>query len=173
MADELRQVLDTNVLTPQHAGKLAGKTTFVTRTLMGRVGRSAVKALYARQYANADVKGLTVALVAALWALLDIVCHAAPRVVELKDRSPRRAMVYADAFVRVGEKLWSLAESEEFADKFQNNNPGHDGIEDNGFGMVIFPCEENKAPLYIFGKVPKAVLMAFAQKVNTSSLWKH
>ena len=129
---------------------------------MGRVGRSAVKALYARQYANADVRVLTVALEAALWALLDIVCHAAPRSVELTNVSPKRSLVYADAFVKVGERNWCLADGEEFAVKFQQDDPGREGIEVNGFGVVVFPCEENRAPLYIYGTVPKEVLIAFA-----------
>ena len=73
LAGEIVNVLKEKTLLPQKAGKLAGKATFLNRTLLGRVGRAAVKALYQRQHAPCHVKGLSQELEAALWALLDIV----------------------------------------------------------------------------------------------------
>ena len=55
--------------------------------------------------------------------------------------------MYADAFVNVGERNWSLEDGEEFA-AFQEHDPGCDGIEVNGLGVVVFLCEENRATLY-------------------------
>ena len=148
------------IMGPQSAGKSAGKSRFLTRTLMGRVGRAAVKALYARQCAPGHVLKLSPALEAALWALLDIVCGAQPREVHLVRPRSRCPMVYADAFVKVGEKTWRLEEA--YDEYCARNHPGSEGIEENGIGLVLFPGKDGRAPLYFYGKAPRDLLEAFA-----------
>ena len=128
-------ILEDRQLTPQKAGKIAGKSAFLTRTVMGRVGRVAAKALYARQYSNAS--HMSRGLEGALWALLDIVLKARPRAVSLDIEKPRRPRVYADAFVKVRERRWKLAGSEEYETHFSGREPSAEGIEDNGYGVVV------------------------------------
>ena len=66
LAAEILRVLEEKALLPQQAGKLAGKVTFLNLTLMGRVGRAATKALYARQHAPSKIRGLSPEVEAAL-----------------------------------------------------------------------------------------------------------
>ena len=43
-----------------------------------------------------------------------------------------------------------------------SNNPGSEGIEENGIGVVLFPGKDGRGPLYFYGKVPRDLLEAFA-----------
>ena len=160
--EELIQILKGGSLRPQQAGKLAGKLTFLTRTLMGRTGRAAIKAIYARQYATSESKSLGPPLKAALWALLSIVQDARPREIALVETGGMCPIVYADAFVKIGERTWRLAESEEFGQTYDSRHPEKDGVEDNGYGVVVFGREPNAQPLYFYGKIPKDLLLAYA-----------
>ena len=166
LAVEIFRVLEEKLLLPQQAGKLAGKATFLNRTLMGRVGRAAVKALYARQHAPCRIKWLSPELEAALWALLDIVVKAKPRTIDMINKEWKRTVVYADAFVKVGERRWALADAKEYEDKYGGKIPDDEGIEDNGYGIVLFPVDEKAKPLYFSGVVPKALLVALAPTGN-------
>ena len=82
---------------------------------MGRVGRAAVKALYARQHTSSDDHRLGSMLRAALWALVDVVTRAPPKVTWRSPSPVFRPLVYADAYVKVGEEQWHMGEGEEFA----------------------------------------------------------
>ena len=133
---------------------------------MGRVGRAAVKALYQRQHAPSHVKGLSQELEAALWALLDIVLKARPRSISLTANDNKKPVVYADAFVKVGERRWRLAEAKEYEEKYGQRVPDDEGIEDNGFGVVLFPMREQTRPVYFSGVVPKGLLVTLAPTGN-------
>ena len=100
----IKEVLAGGWCNPQRAGKLAGKCAFLTRSLMGSVGRAAVKALYARQYSTSGDHRADRMLKAALWALVDIVLKAPPRLIKRSIGTSSRPLVYADAYIKVGEE---------------------------------------------------------------------
>ena len=77
---------------------------------MGRVGRAAIKVLYARQHEWGNPRNLTDALRAALWAILDMVKNARPRTLHMGANKGSSPIVYAGAYVKVGEKKWWLAD---------------------------------------------------------------
>ena len=48
MTQQIEKHLDTNILTPEEARKMAGKCNFLTGRLFGKVGRAPLKAIYTR-----------------------------------------------------------------------------------------------------------------------------
>ena len=49
---------------------------------------------------------------------MDIVVKAKPRTISLVRKEDRRAVVYADAVGKVGERRWSLADAKEYEEKY-------------------------------------------------------
>ena len=84
--------------------------------------RAAAKALYARQYSKGLIK-LTVELEAALEALLDIVKQARPRKICMRQSGKASPLIYADAFVKVGEREWKLADAKDFDELYGDETP--------------------------------------------------
>ena len=54
ISEQLQQHLRTQRMTPEQARKLAGKCSFTTTQLFGRVGRAALRALYDKAFSNTD-----------------------------------------------------------------------------------------------------------------------
>ena len=84
-------------LTPTDARCLAGKATFFDTSCMGRVGRAATKALYARQHDHHANASLTTALRASLETIVRLSETARPRTVPLSTEFAKVPQVCADA----------------------------------------------------------------------------
>lgn len=103
---------------------------------MGRVGRAAVKALYARQHATDGDHRVDKMLKAALWALVDIVLKAPARLTRRSLVTSVRPLVYADAYIKVGEEGWHLGERTEFIERWHEAEIPKEQLE-NGFGIAV------------------------------------
>lgn len=70
---QLQQHLDSNAMSPEQARKLAGKRSFTTTQLFGRVGRAALRALYNKAFSN--ISHINTSTHNAIIALIDILQH--------------------------------------------------------------------------------------------------
>ena len=116
----IAEALQRKSLSPQAAGKLAGKVGFLARSLMGRVSRAATKALFERQYAKRGGAGLTRGLEDSLRALQLLVGMAIPRTLPIQPAWRQTPLVYADAYVKLNGTAYSLAQMKEDPQKFED-----------------------------------------------------
>ena len=89
-------------LTPQEAGCLAGKLSFLTQAVFGAVGRSAMQPLYAHDMSTSDDQSLSVGLMSALNALHCMLGYICPIPYAVNDQ--RQAVIFADAYVRTARR---------------------------------------------------------------------
>lgn len=90
-------ILEVSRLSPTLAGTLAGKVGFAALGLFGRVGRAALRPLYARQHSSNKVISLDPVLRAALLWLRELVCNATPRIFAASAlKSPPSVVIYTD-----------------------------------------------------------------------------
>ena len=99
---QLQTHLHTNSMTPEQARKLAGKCSFTTTHLFGRVGRAALRALYDKAFSNNDNLGSQTQ--SAIIALLDILNNCQPRQLPLRPSITQHTIIYTDAFYQDGNK---------------------------------------------------------------------
>ena len=106
ICNQLHRHLQTQQMTPEQARKLAGKCSFTTTHLFGRVGRSALRALYDKAFSNND--HLTTQTQSAIWALINILQHCSPRRSPLRPVHTKHTIIYTDAFYTDGDKQLRL-----------------------------------------------------------------
>ena len=99
------EALRTDEMTPEVAGKLAGRLNFITQATFGALGKAALKPVYSRAHdaAASTSTGLSAGLRAALMALEALLANIQPRVIPYIDDGEPQAIIYADAFYQPGE----------------------------------------------------------------------
>eukprot|EP00438_Fugacium_kawagutii_P009053 Skav200345 [mRNA] locus=scaffold2819:30500:32006:- [translate_table: standard] len=100
MVGEIDRVLESNILTPQQAQRIAGKLAFVTSTFFGSMGKAALQPLYARGHGLGEQTNnkLTHALCSALQLLRYLVLNSKPRVIPSGLQPLVNIVVYTDAY---------------------------------------------------------------------------
>ena len=95
----IQQALHTNQLDPSMAQKLAGKCSFTTSQLFGKVGRAANRALYDHTYTHQHQLSKTTRQ--GLIAMVNILQHSHPRRCPLQPTSFSPTIIYTDAFYTI------------------------------------------------------------------------
>ena len=94
-------------LSPNDAERFAGKLNFYNTAVFGDLGRTALRPLYFRAYANGCPRGapLTKAISAALDSFEFNLNFAPPRIIPFAVRDRRSTCAYADAFFEIGSEV--------------------------------------------------------------------
>ena len=154
ISQQLSTHLQSKSMTPEQARKLAGKCSFTTTHLFGRVGRAALRALYDKAFSNNDT--INSQTQSAIIALLDILNHCQPRQLPLRPHSTQHTIIYTDAFYKDGDKqlrCHDLLKQEELTIPSPSMT--------NGWAAVVFHPDSHK-PLVFNGTVPPKLLKHFA-----------
>ena len=154
ISQQLLTHLQSKSMTPEQARKLAGKCSFTTTHLFGRVGRAALRALYDKAFSNNDT--INSQTQSAIIALLDILNHCQPRQLPLRPHSTQHTIIYTDAFYKDGDKqlrCHDLLKQEELTIPSPSMT--------NGWAAVVFHPDSHK-PLVFNGTVPPKLLKHFA-----------
>ena len=149
----IRQALANDCLTPQEASRLAGKLAFLTQAVFGSVGKAAIQPLYARSHdttaENDDT--LSVGLRSSLKAIQHMLVNVTPRFIPYQVEERLTAVIFADAYVKVGETTHK-------ADTSQLTWPcQHTSVTttDNSWGYVVRIGDH---VLFSHGATPRTVL---------------
>ena len=155
----LKEVCESNELSPTLAGRLAGKGSYLATQVNGRVGRAALKPLFGRQHTSTPNRKLTHALRAGCVSLMHILDWAPPRFVPFAPSTSKAPVLLADAFFQVGGARWNVGDSDMPAVW-----PA-ESLDDcaNGLGAVLLPVDGSR-PEYFASSVPTEVLAAFATR---------
>ena len=94
---ELQAVLDCKKLSPAHAARLRGKLYFTKTTSFYGIGRAALQAFSARQYAKGRPTALNDELEAALQFFIDLLEDLPPYKFYLRDDERRPLYIWSDA----------------------------------------------------------------------------
>ena len=154
ICSQLQIHLQTHQMTPEQARKLAGKCSFTTTHLFGRVGRSALRALYDKAFSNNDT--LTTQTQSAIWALINILQHCTPRRTLLRPIPTKHTSIYTDAFYTDGDKQLRL---HQLIQDPESVKPSAEMP--NGWAAVIFHPDSH-IPIVFNGTVPPKLLKHFA-----------
>ena len=162
ISEQLQQHLRTKLMTPEQARKLAGKCSFTTTQLFGRVGRAALRALYDKAFSNNDT--INSHTQSAITALLNIIQHCKPRQLPLYSHSRHTyTIIYTDAFYKEGDKLLRCSD---LYDQEHELTPSPEMT--NGWAAVVFHPSA-QTPLMFHGTVPPRRLKHFAS--NKASIY--
>ena len=151
------KALRTDEMTPEVAGKLAGRLNFITQATFGALGKAALKPVYSRAHdaAASASSGLSAGLRAALMALKALLADIQPRVIPYIDDDEPQAIIYADAFYQPGETRYK-------AGHFPAEVPVKPGSKgSNGWGFVV---RIGATVLYDCGTAPADFLDLFASR---------
>ena len=153
LLQELHNHLHTNNMTPEEARRLAGKCSFTTTHLFGRVGRAPLRALYDKSYSNTST--INNHTRTAIIALREILAHCLPKTVPLHPEHRQTTIVYTDAFFSDGNTQFRNSDF-----SHEEARPDFNYDHTNGWAAVIFP--PGKKPTIIHGSVPRKILQHFA-----------
>ena len=128
---QIQTHLSTKLMAPEQARKLAGKCSFTTTHLFGRVGRAALRALYDKAFSNNDQ--LSTHTISSLIALQNILQVCSPRRLPLRPSMERHTIIYTDTFYRDGDKQLRLHQLIDTPDLL---TPSADTT--NGWAAVVF-----------------------------------
>ena len=149
----IQQALDTNRLDPGVAQKLAGKCSFTTSQLFGKVGRAANRALYDHTYSQQHQLSKTTRQ--GLIAMVNILQHSQPRRCPLQPTLLSPTIIYTDAFYTIdgyNQRCSDLTE--------EDLQQAHKDLP-NGWGIVVFTA--NQTPMVVTsGHIPPNLLQQFA-----------
>ena len=151
------EALRTDEMTPEVAGKLAGRLNFITQATFGALGKAALKPVYSRAHdaAASTSSGLSAGLRAALMALKALLADIQPRVIPYIDDGEPQAIIYADAFYQPGETRYK-------AGHFPAEVPVKPGSKgSNGWGFVV---RIGATVFYDCGTAPADFLDLFASR---------
>ena len=152
--DSYKNCTITSTQTTCHQKKrLAGKCSFTTTHLFGRVGRAPLRALYDKSHSTTST--INNQTRTAIIALREILSHCLPKTVPLQPEPQRITIVYTDAFFSDGNTQFRNCD---FAD--EDIRPDFDYDHTNGWAAVIFP--PGQRPTIIHGSVPRKILQHFA-----------
>ena len=149
---ELHNHLQTDSMTPEQARRLAGKCSFTTTHLFGRVGRAPLRALYDKSFSTSNA--INTATRTAIIALTEILSHCRPKTLPLSPTPIRTTIIYTDAFFSDGQRTWRNSDFIE-----EDDVPNFDFDYTNGWAAVVFPPD--KTPIVIHGAVPWKILRHF------------
>ena len=156
LSHTLSQCLEQGGMSNDTARRTAGKCNFVTGHLFGRVGRSALAALYHKAHSTSD--RIDKPTRAAILCLLNILQHSSPRSVPLSTRPRDLSIIYTDAFCRQGETVWRVKDAGD-----QDCLPP-DWSHDNGWAAVLFSPQAQRTRV-VSGALPPNLL----QQVSTGT----
>ena len=151
------EALRTDEMTPEVAGKLAGRLNFITQATFGALGKAALKPVYSRAHdaAASASSGLSAGLRAALRALKALLADIQPRVIPYIDDGEPQAIIYADAFYQPGETRYK-------AGHFPAEVPVKPGSKgSSGWGFVV---RIGATVFYDCGTAPADFLDLFASR---------
>ena len=154
ISEQLQEHLRTQLMTPEQARKLAGKCSFTTTQLFGRVGRAALRALYDKAFSNTDT--INSHTHSAITALLNILQHCQPRQLPLQPQQTQHTIIYTDAFYKEGDQILRCSD---LYDQQHDLTPSSEMT--NGWAAVVFHPAA-KTPLVFHGTVPPKLLKHFA-----------
>ena len=153
LLQELHNHLHTNNMTPEEARRLAGKCSFTTTHLFGRVGRAPLRALYDKSFSNTST--INNHTRTAIIALREILAHCRPKTVPLHPEHRQTTIVYTDAFFSDGNTQFRNSDF-----SHEEARPDFNYDHTNGWAAVIFP--PGKKPTIVHGSVPRKILQHFA-----------
>ena len=154
VANQIQEHLQTQQMTPEQARKLAGKCSFTTTHLFGKVGRAALRALYDKAFSNND--HLSTHTLSSLTALHNVLQHCSPRRIPLRPTSDQHAIIYTDFFYKDGDRQLRLHQLLEDPDLIKPSSETA-----NRWAAVVFHPRPTK-PLAFNGTVPPRLLKHFA-----------
>ena len=154
ISEQLQEHLRTQLMTPEQARKLAGKCSFTTTQLFGRVGRAALRALYDKAFSSTDT--INSHTHSAITALLNILQHCQPRQLPLQPQQTQHTIIYTDAFYKEGDQILRCSD---LYDQQHDLTPSSEMT--NGWAAVVFHPAA-KTPLVFHGTVPPKLLKHFA-----------
>ena len=132
LLQELHNHLHTNNMTPEEARRLAGKCSFTTTHLFGRVGRAPLRALYDKSHSTTSI--INNHTRTAIIALREILAHCLPKTVPLHPEPKQITIVYTDAFFSDGNTQFRNSDF-----TYDETRPDFDYDQTNGWAAVIFP----------------------------------
>ena len=155
----ITDALGKSRLSPHEAAELTGKLVFLHSTVSGKVGRAAVKPIYACMNENRTRNHLPHWLSTALTTVLWLTNHSPPRRLEWWGTERPTLTIYADAFFDwkgVRYTAAELANDTELEVKLEKD-------QSNGWGVLIFPPPPAR-PLAFRSETPYQVLAAYGKR---------
>ena len=141
-------------MTPEQARKLAGKCSFTTTHLFGKVGRAALRALYDKAFSNNGHPSAHT--LSSLTALHNILQRCSPRRIPLRPTPDQHTIIYTDFFYKDGDRQLRLHQLLEGPGLIKPSSETT-----NGWAAVVFHPHSTK-PLAFNGTVPPRLLKHFA-----------
>ena len=157
----VRKIFADKKISPTVAGELAGKCGFLATTVCGRLGRAALKPLFARQHASGATSVLTPTLRAALTMLVELFAAAPPRTVPYAVRGQYPALVFSDAYFQLGDSPLRPGHPDQWPELWSVRWPLQYL---NGWGAVVFFSDRSIRPVVLYGRVPPLITKDFAGK---------
>ena len=155
MTQQIEKHLETNNLTPEEARKMAGKCNFLTGRLFGKVGRAALKAIYAR--ANSFSHQLDKPTRSSLLALRDIILHCQPMTIPRNPTFRSFSVIYTDAYFKLKGTVYRPGDE---------NLPQWDSRQtpdiENGWAALCFHQGDVHNGAYFQGRLPSVLLRQFS-----------
>ena len=162
LLESINKAIDHNRLTPAEAATLAGKLNFVSSSLFGRMGRSAVKAIYGRQHSPSPNDKLTFALRASMETIRHILLHTPPKQIPMSlQPPPTPPVIYTDAFFEMGDRRFRPGD----IDIPEEWDPAKTPHLHNGWGAIFFPQDPSLPQAFtLHGEIPSALLHHYCQR---------
>ena len=153
--------LDAGKFSPTEAGSFAGKAGFFDSITLGRVGRAALKPVFARQHAKSHTSLLSPALAASLSTFRRLARIARPRALPLDPSFVPVPVMYADANFALGDQKFRACDLVD--NRIAFSAAAMLDLE-NGFSAILFPVHGK--PLYFSGSLPAPFLAVFEQRAQ-------
>ena len=153
----LQTSLDEDRLSPEEASRLCGKLVFLRSSMFGMVGRAAMHPLYARfSGGHEQALQLNQGLRSAMTTLISLLRQARPRRIPLHPQKGCASIVYADAYFKLGERLWKVGHA----------SPKHWTRQattelENGWGFLVKTGDVVSAA---HGRVPAEIIRLFSSR---------
>ena len=154
----LHGILRTNRLTQEEAHTIAGKLMFLTTSLFGNLGRSALVPIYSRARGLQDINGAEVlnsGLRGGITTLISILEEIKPRIIPFDPDAPCTC-IYTDAFFQMGEQIFKP-----HTDFVAQWSPSKACGYVNGWGVVI---RLGNMVVFSYGRVPPRIIQRFCSR---------
>ena len=150
----LREALLQDRLTSDEAARLAGKLGFLSTSLWGQLGKSLTRPIYGRsQGPKGGRVELNSGLRASMECLLALLATPIPRSIPFARSGTPVGVLYADAFFKLGDRKWSVCDSE-----LPTHWPTDMHLAENGWGFL---CRVQGQVTAGHGRVPAHILRLF------------
>jgi hypothetical protein len=146
LVNEIQKILREGSLEPDSAARLAGKLSFVSTTLFGRIGKGPLSPLYKRAHQQGE-SAITPVLLRSLRTLTRILQLSQPKFCPFPSNKPYVATIYADAFFQAGDD----------AKMGKRRAPGDLS---NGWGFI---CRTEHGVTYAHGRAPDSLVRCFCR----------